>query len=162
KKIGFQHACWIFDPLVLTQSLAHDGSGDTPGIKHLGEWDLRPHRERFLMVDDRVLLDWQQVSGEVGEPLDQVKLLYPVTTVEQVVISALAAWRLRLGALNPAITSGYHESGAKQSGLIRASFEEPLGWSDVILRGPQFAISTPFAKQPPHTLHTDKPIGLVA
>ncbi|MFG3689570.1 Eco57I restriction-modification methylase domain-containing protein [Micromonospora sp. NPDC047740] len=162
KTIDFDHACWLFDPTTLAGSIDHDGSGDAPVMKYKGHWDLRPHRSRLVHVDADVLSLWRGLAGDTDVPLAETKLLYPVTTVEQTAIAALAAWDHRLGSLNPAITRGYDESGAKTAGLIRARFAEPDDWREVVLRGPQFAVATPVAKQPPHTLHTDKPIDLVS
>ncbi|MBO3741622.1 class I SAM-dependent DNA methyltransferase [Actinoplanes flavus] len=162
KVIGFDHICWLFDPTTLIGSIDHDGSGDAPVIKYNGYWDLRPHRSRLVHVDADVLTLWRRITADTNVPLAETKLLYTVTTVEQTAVAALAAWEHRLGMMEPAIASGYNESGGKAAGLIRAQFAEPGDWRDVVLRGPQFAVATPMAKQPPHTLHTDKPIDLVS
>src|SRR5690606_4146321 len=115
----------------------------------------------LVRVDERVLADWQLLTGETGVPAAEAKLLYPVTTAEQRAITALSRVKCRLGDLGPRISAGYHETAAKNDGLIQWQTSRPDDWSEVIMRGPQFAAATPFAKQPPRTLHTDRPVDLV-
>ncbi len=161
RTLGFDHMCWLFDASVIAGSLGHDGAGDAPKIKHQGYWDLRPHRARLIRVDEHVLADWRRISGETDVPVEQTRLLYPVSSFEQSAISALAGWSPRLAAFNPSISRGHDESLAKQTGLIRAEFAAPTDWRDVVLRGLQFLIATPFAKQPPRTGRSDRPVSLM-
>jgi len=63
-------------------------------------------------------------------------------------MTKLAAYHTRLGD-RPRISSGYHEKGAKDRGLIREYVSNPGDWTEVVLQGPHFFVSTPFAKQPP-------------
>ncbi|SNS08430.1 hypothetical protein SAMN05216276_1003292 [Streptosporangium subroseum] len=160
QEIGFTHVSWLFDPLPLTESFDHDGTGDRPGIKHNGYWDLRPHRDRLVTVDEAVLADWRLLTGETDLPVAETKLLYPVTTAEQGAITALSRVEHRLGEAYLRISSGYNETTAKKDGLIEHRTGQPKDWSEVILRGPQFTAATPLAKQPPNTLHTDRPVDL--
>jgi hypothetical protein len=150
-KIDFTHISWLFDPATLIPSMSHDGVGEVPGLKYDGAWDLRPHRKRFMQVNEETLTQWRKLF-----PVDRVKLIYPVSSDEQQAISALARVRNRLADLLPEISSGYHEAGAKKEGLIWWETSDPREWSEVILRGPQINIATPIAKQPPNTTHTDK------
>ncbi|NYI03494.1 class I SAM-dependent DNA methyltransferase [Allostreptomyces psammosilenae] len=161
KDVGFTHVSWLFDPVSLVESISHDGGGETPGLKHERAWDLRPHRARLVEVDREVLAEWRLLSGDIGTPLEATRILYPVTTSEQKAISALARASQRLGDLEPWISRGYDEKGAKDAGLIRWETSTPESWEEVILRGPQFSVATPIAKQPPFTSHVDKPISLV-
>ncbi|KDA44277.1 class I SAM-dependent DNA methyltransferase [Frankia sp. B2] len=156
--IHFQHLSWLFGPETLTASLDHDGSGPLPGIKYDGTWDLRPHTGRIVTVTDDVLTDWMRLTGESDHPPDTARLLYPVTVEEQSAIGALTRWAHRLGQVNPRISSGYHESGAKKARLIEEEFAGPKDWSEVVLRGPQFSLATPVAKQPPRTGRYDEPV----
>ncbi|MDX3059312.1 class I SAM-dependent DNA methyltransferase [Streptomyces sp. NE06-03E] len=160
-EVEFLHISWLFDPTPLVESFSHDGSGEYPRIKHRGTWDLRPHRARLVRVDQDVLTQWQQLANESDTPVAQTKLLYPVSTAEQNAIRALAATPARLADLAPSITRGLDEKGAKNAGLIRWNTSTPQTWDEVVLRGPQIAIATPIAKQPPLTTHVDKPVSLV-
>lgn len=72
----------------------------------------------------------------------------------------LADVRRRLGSMEPMFSRGLDEAKAKREDVIRWGTASPDDWREVILRGPQFGVATPFAKEPPNTLHTDKPINL--
>ncbi|MFE2127352.1 DNA methyltransferase family protein [Streptomyces amritsarensis] len=143
----FLHLSELRDADVLPDSLIHDGKGEAPGIKHQGSWDIRPHRERVVHIDTKLLASWQALSGSTGLST-QAPLLYPVLRGEQGAIDALAEYRNSLGDYQPLITSGYHESGAKKDGLIRWGNRTPASLSDVILQGPHFAAALPFYKEP--------------
>ncbi|GAA0322397.1 class I SAM-dependent DNA methyltransferase [Actinoallomurus spadix] len=159
KEIGFTHVSWLYGTEPLVGSLDHDGSGERPGIKQNGSWDLRPHRDRLIWVDGDVLAGWQRLVNDTG-PVVETKLLYPVTTAERSAISALARVERRLGELSPQISPGFHEGNAKKAGLIQWRIGHPSDWREVILRGPQFSILTPFAKQPPNMGRNDRPVDL--
>ncbi|MGW1881579.1 class I SAM-dependent DNA methyltransferase [Streptomyces sp. NPDC001970] len=161
REISFTHVSWLFDSVPLINSFAHDGSGPLPRIKHEGHWDLRPHRARLVEVDAGVLERWQRLAGETETPIEETRLLYPVSTAEQNAIDALAVTSLRLNDHSPSITRGFDEKGAKDAGLIRWETFAPADWKEVIMRGPQISIATPFAKQPPHTSRVDAPAWLV-
>jgi hypothetical protein len=161
REIDFIHASWLFDPRVLIDSLEHDNSGEAPAIKHDGYWDLRPHRSRIVIVDTARLANWQRLRGEMDMPVEQTPLLYPVTTHEERAITSLSEFGHRLGAEQPWISRGYDESGAQQASLIREELGRPERWDEVILRGPQLSIATPFAKQPPRTGRYDDPSDLI-
>ncbi|WP_412518600.1 class I SAM-dependent DNA methyltransferase [Actinomadura madurae] len=160
REIGFTHVSWLFGSDPLTESFDHGGAGERPGIKHNGYWDLRPHRDRLVTVNDRVLAAWRLLTGETELPMEQTKLLYPVTTAEQGAITKLSRVERRLGDLGPQITRGHDEANAKKDGLIEWQTGHPNDWSEVILRGPQFTAATPFAKQPPNTGRNDRPVDL--
>ncbi|MGC5235022.1 class I SAM-dependent DNA methyltransferase [Streptomyces albogriseolus] len=157
---SFIHISWLFDPAPLINSFSHDGDGPLPRIKHEGYWDLRPHSARLVTVDESVLQQWQRLTGEEIAPVLETRLLYPVSTAEQNAIEALAVTTVRLADHEPAITRGLDEKGAKDAGLIRWETSQPDNWKDVILRGPQISIATPFAKQPPNTSRVDPPARL--
>ncbi|WP_169945297.1 Eco57I restriction-modification methylase domain-containing protein [Microbispora sp. H11081] len=146
--IGFVNASWLFHPVTLLGSLEHDGSGKLPGIKHEGKWELRPHRERLIQVDEPLLARWQRLTGSTNIPVAQAPLLYPVSTAEAGAIEALAAYQRRLGASDPRISSGYNEKTAKDDGLIRWRTGNPESLNTVILQGPHLAQATPYSKQP--------------
>ncbi|MFD3733276.1 class I SAM-dependent DNA methyltransferase [Streptomyces sp. NPDC058632] len=160
QEISFIHVSWLFDPAPLINSFSHDGNGPLPRIKHEGYWDLRPHSARLVEVDESVLGQWQRLAGEESSPVHETRLLYPVSTAEQNAIEALAVTTVRLADHEPAITRGLDEKGAKDAGLIRWETSQPEDWKDVVLRGPQISIATPFAKQPPNTSRVDPPARL--
>ena len=57
--------------------------------------------------------------------------------------------------------AGYHETDAKKEGLIRCDLRTiQSDWSEVILKGPQIGVATPFFKQPPETGTKGRPQDL--
>ncbi|WP_406099915.1 class I SAM-dependent DNA methyltransferase [Streptomyces canus] len=132
---------------VLPDSLTHDGRGTSPGIKHNGSWDIRPHRDRIVHVDTALLASWQALTGSTGGAA-QAPLLYPVLVGEQGAIEALAAYPKSMADYGPMISSGYHETGARKDGLIRWGNQAVTKLADVILQGPHFASALPFSKEP--------------
>ncbi|WP_067181595.1 hypothetical protein [Microtetraspora niveoalba] len=162
-EISFDHLSWLFSVDSLRLSAAHDGSGDAPGVKFRGAWDERPHKRRVIRVTPHTLARWQRLSSEQDVPVEQARLLSPVSTAEDLAIDALAGYPLRLGALGPQITRGFDESGAKKP-VFGAGKNTPLidyntnregladyqvdSWDEVILKGPQLGVANPLFKQP--------------
>ncbi|MEU1844156.1 class I SAM-dependent DNA methyltransferase [Micromonospora sediminicola] len=146
--INFTHLSWLFSPLTLIQSLEHDGSGDIPGQKYQGKWDVRPHRARVVRVDESLLAEWRSLQGEQEASVEETSLLYPITTYEQQAISALSAVPRKLGSREPHISFGYDEGKSKSTGILQVSPGLPPSLDEVVLQGPHFGIATPFAKQP--------------
>ncbi|MDX3051807.1 Eco57I restriction-modification methylase domain-containing protein, partial [Streptomyces scabiei] len=143
----FLHVSELRGAEVLPDSLAHDGLGATPGIKHNGSWDIRPHRERFVHVNTALLESWEALTGSTNGAA-QTPLLYPVLASEQGAIEALAANRSSLADFDPMISDGYNETNAKKAGLIRWGNQAVPELSDVIIQGPHFASALPFSKEP--------------
>ncbi|WP_093798528.1 Eco57I restriction-modification methylase domain-containing protein [Streptomyces sp. Wb2n-11] len=149
QELRFQHLSWLVHPLVLSESLRHDGRGDAPGVKYNGAWDKRPHAKRVVTVDRATLATWRKLAGEENPPpADETKLLFPVTDSEEAAISALARWPHRLGAPKPRISRGFDEKNDRTAGYFTWDSGPAESWSDVILQGPFFGIATPFAKRP--------------
>ncbi|MFJ3929330.1 class I SAM-dependent DNA methyltransferase [Streptomyces sp. NPDC090029] len=145
---SFWNMSWVMDPSVIYGSLTHDGTGESPGIRHQGGWDCRPHRDRLIEVDGEVLRKWGKLSDEAASPLMEAPLLYPVTRGEEAAISALANASPRAIESNPSHSRGFDESRAQSAGLIRWTTSPTKRLSEVILQGPHFGIATPFNKQP--------------
>jgi hypothetical protein len=172
QQIEFAHLSWLLDAAELPKSLAFaeadelpegwDDDSGVPGVKYQGDWDARPHPARVIKVDPALLATWRLVSGREDQPVEQTKLLNPVTTNEQDAIAALSRIQWRLGDLNPRISRGYDETGAKKEGLIRAHLHHPANWSEVVLKGPQIGVATPFFKQPPETGTKGRPQDLTS
>lgn len=150
KDICFQHMSWLLHPSVLVKSVRHDGEGPVPGVKDGGKWDLRPHRDRIVTVNEARLAEWRALSGEENPPpVEQAKLLYPVTQAEESAIGALAKWLHRLAALGPHIGRGFDEKNDRTAGYFTWTPGPADGWQDVILQGPLINVATPYHKQPP-------------
>jgi hypothetical protein len=163
--IAFDHLSWLFSIDALRLSPTHIGSASDPdpGIRFGGSWDERPHRKRIVRVTPETLARWQQLSGEQDLPVEQARLLTPVSTAEDPAIDALRAYPVRLAAFAPQITRGFDESGAKKANhgagkdlqLIDFNRDreghndyEAKSWGEVILKGPQLGVANPMFKQP--------------
>ncbi|MEU1160681.1 hypothetical protein ABZ372_07740 [Streptomyces sp. NPDC005921] len=157
QEIRFDHLSWLVSVDALRASVQHDGSGDVPGVRYRNaEFDERPHRARVIPVNREQLAVWQRLLGDEGrQPIEQARLLFPVSTGEASAIVALANYPVRLGAFAPQISRGYDESGAKKDNLIdynRVDSEtgqvyHPRQWRHVILKGPQLSVATPIFKR---------------
>ncbi|MEU1477980.1 DNA methyltransferase [Streptomyces sp. NPDC005760] len=147
--ICFQHMSWLLHPSVLIKSVRHDGEGPVPGVKDGGKWDLRPHHDRIVTVDEARLKKWRALAGEQNPPpVEQTKLLFPVTVSEDSAIAALAKWPHRLGAQGPRISRGFDEKNDRTAGYFTWDSGPVAAWNDVILQGPFIGLATPFAKRP--------------
>ncbi|MGH4029372.1 hypothetical protein ACQB60_10605 [Actinomycetota bacterium Odt1-20B] len=166
-EIDFQHLSWLVSADALRLSAQHEGSGDTPGIRRQGgPYDERPHRDRIIHVNVDTLRVWRRLLAEEQTPVEQTRLLFPVSMGEASAIAALADYPVRLGAFAPQITRGYDESGAKKDNLIdynRVDPEtgeeyRPTQWEQVILKGPQLGVATPAFKR--HDANSNDPYGV--
>ncbi|MEU5942258.1 class I SAM-dependent DNA methyltransferase [Micromonospora sp. NPDC047548] len=146
--IHFKHLSRLYSASTLPASISHDGNGEPPRLKYRGKWDTRPHRSRVLDIDPELLSEWRLLKGEVDASIDQVQILYPITTHEAGAVSALAKFDYRLGSNSLRISRGYDESTARREGLIRWDQTLPEGLGQVVLQGPHFSIGQPMAKQP--------------
>ncbi|MCZ9352856.1 hypothetical protein NGM36_24315 [Streptomyces mutabilis] len=166
QQIEFDHLSWLVSTDALRFSAQHDGSGEVPGIRYRnGEFDERPHRSRVVRVDTDLLTVWQRLLDEEEEPVEQARLLFPVSTAEASAIGALADYPLRLRALFAQMTRGYDESGAKKDKLIDYNRPDactgleyqPDRWRHVILKGTQISVATPVFKR--HDANSNDPYG---
>ncbi|MGY5009947.1 hypothetical protein ACWCY6_17960 [Streptomyces sp. 900105755] len=155
REIGFDHLSWLFSVDALRLSAQHDGAGPDPVVRYGDTWDERPHKKRILRVDQEMLAQWQRLTGDEDQLVEQARLLSPVSVAEAEAIRALAEYPVRLGSLKPPISSGYNETLAKRDGLIDYNLPNddgspfrPVKWEDVILKGPQVSLANPLFKQP--------------
>ncbi|WP_100444502.1 Eco57I restriction-modification methylase domain-containing protein [Glycomyces xiaoerkulensis] len=155
QSVHFRHACWVYEPRTLLASLFMQDYGFkpeevafVPGVKNLGTWDTRPHPRRLIEVDEEVLSLWAQIEDTENDKTRQAKLLYPISVSEQEAISAIVSYPRRVSSLGPRITRGLDEKRDRARGRFYEDTRNVNTWSDVILQGPFFGISTPFAKYP--------------
>ncbi|MEU7079801.1 class I SAM-dependent DNA methyltransferase [Streptomyces sp. NPDC046409] len=145
--ISFPHLSWMFEPRTILETLKHDGSGALPGIKHLGEWDIRPHKGRIVQVNPTTLAEWNHLTGSES-PLSQTPLLNLVTSGEQGAIAALASPMKRLDVNSTFISSGYHEKSAKDAGIIEWRQSQPTDAREVVIQGVHIGVANPLCKYP--------------
>ena len=150
--VGFKAASSLYHPDTLLRSLAHDGSGPEPGIKDdSGAWDIRPHRNRIIWVDQETLCRWRDLLEPEGTPLLQAKSVFPVNTSIANALEGLAG-QARVRSLEVNYSPGWNEAAGRKDGLFDSAWGRPERWDDVILQGPHIHVSTPFYKYPNSTI----------
>jgi hypothetical protein len=143
----FLQAAFLYHPSVVDRSLGHDGEGELPGRKHpTGEWDVRPHAQRLVRVDDETLQGWASLLAH-PDPAT-APLVRTVTSAEAAAADAIARYPHRLGNTTYYWSAGWHEQTAPRRGIVEARTARPDSWNEVILQGPHIGICNPFAKQP--------------
>lgn len=143
----FTSMSWLFTPETAKRSQSHDGSGETPGIKFEGKWDLRPHSRRQVLVNEATVSSWAAFWG--AEDRLGPQFIYTSTSVLADVIEKLAQAD-RFSSRVTDLSSGWHEKQAKVSGLIEfdSSLENRAEYA--IIQGPHIGLNRPFVKQPNH------------
>lgn len=148
RAIEFLQSGWIYHPSVIDRSFNHDGSGQPPGVRDdQDNWDLRPHRERVVRVDESVLANWAALVDEPGTPPNEARMLYPVNRASAEVLDKIAA-APRLGEISFDWTAGWHESADRRLGYFLSKSAVPDDWAKVILQGPHLTVATPLYQQP--------------
>lgn len=149
---SFLSASALYHPRTVIDSLEHDGSGKLPGFKDDNDkWDLRPHRDRIITVDEDTLKVWNSIIEEPDTPLLETRTVYSVNSEAAAVLARLAE-APRIKDLGLQFSSGWHETADKKAGYFDSSWQHPETWDDVILQGPHLGVSTPMIKQPNPTM----------
>lgn len=142
----FLQAAFLYHPSVVDRSIDHDGSGELPGRKLAeGGWDLRPHAERLMRVDDQRLTAWAALLAHPDKT--STPAIKNVTSAESEAAECLSRWRPRLGEVTHWWVRGMEESVAERRGLIRRARERSPRMEDAVLQGPHIGISHPFVKE---------------
>jgi hypothetical protein len=149
--VDFSHVCNLFHPSTLDGSSFHDGLGSVPGIKNeSNDWDLRPHRNRIVLVNESRLSLFASLYDKPGTPVLEARL--PVVHSEEIVrvLERFAAQPRKLGDLADEYfaTVMFDETYAQRDGTIRRETRFPTHASELILQGPHFYVGTPFNKIP--------------
>lgn len=151
-KVSFKQAVHLYHPKTYVESLKHDGTGSMPGVKDDNDnWDLRPHRDRIITVDEEALKVWNSIIEEPGTPLLETRTVYSVNSEAAAVLAKLAE-APRIKELGLQFSRGWDESIDKKKGYFDSSWQHPDSWQDVILQGPHLGVSTPVVKQPNPTM----------
>ncbi|MFV2021523.1 class I SAM-dependent DNA methyltransferase [Micromonospora sp. LOL_023] len=149
---NFVQACWLYHPVVVLRSLAHDGLGTEPALKDdEGGWDMRPHRSRITSVDDDTLRDWHAALENGQSPVRHTRMVYTLNRASAGVLAKLSRVR-RIGDYGFRFSSGWHEKNDRSKGYFESGWSVPRSWDDVILQGPHLFVSTPLYKTPNKTL----------
>ncbi|WP_344187323.1 Eco57I restriction-modification methylase domain-containing protein [Arthrobacter koreensis] len=148
----FRMATSLYHPDTVARSEVHDGSGEVPGLKDVdGNWDTRPHAERIIRVDEKILRVWADILDEPGTPPLHARMVYPVNRASSRVLEKLSK-APRVRDLGLQYSSGWNETTDRKKGYFEVGSAVPHSWDDVILQGPHFTVANPFAKQPNPTM----------
>lgn len=151
---SFFTAASLYHPDTVVRSLAHDGSGQEPGIKDPdGNWDLRPHRSRIIKVTDEVLATWKDVLESPATPPRQTRMVYTVNRSVEEVLQKLST-ASRIGELDLRFSPGWHEKNDRTKGYFETKWGVPGSWDDAILQGPHLFVATPLYKSPNPTMRS--------
>ena len=158
---NFDMATSLYHPDTVDRSYAHDGSGVEPGLKdENGDWDLRPHRNRIITVDDDTLRTWHAVLEADEVPLRHTRMVYAVNKATSAVLAKLSS-APRLGSLGLEFSPGWHEKNDRTKGFFDVGWGPVTSWSEAILQGPHLFVANPFYKSPNETmLHNQDWLGV--
>ncbi|MFC6287575.1 class I SAM-dependent DNA methyltransferase [Nocardioides sp. GCM10027113] len=160
-RVDFIQALGLFHPDTVIRSLAHDGSGDVPGVKtDSGAWDVRPHRDRLVRVDEDVLTSWRDLVESPDVPPRQARMVGGLTVSMTRVLDRLAQ-APRLGSLDFSYSQGWNERTDFVSGRFVRAWGMPDSWEDVILQGPNFHVHNLFSKFPNQSMRSNKDWSLI-
>ena len=149
---AFIQAASLYHPDTVLRSLDHDGTGVEPGLKdENGNWDLRPHRGRVVLVDSEVLRSWHEILEDSAVPVRRSRMVYAVNRSTSSVLNKLST-STRVNSLGLEFSSGWHEKNDRTKGFFESRWGAPSSWKEVILQGPHIFVATPLYKAPNETM----------
>lgn len=158
---SFLSAASLYHPRTVVDSFSHDGSGNLPGFKDDdGKWDLRPHRDRIITVDEETLKVWNSIVEEPGTPLLETCMVYSVNKAADIVLAKMATLP-RISTEKLWYSRGWHESNARRDGFIESKWTVPASWDETVLKGPHVDVNVPFSKVPRSTMRHNQDWDLV-
>jgi hypothetical protein len=139
----------LFHPHTLDACLAHDGSGEVPGLKdEQNDWELRGHASRVVRYSPLLMRASKALFGaEDGEDATRLPIAHA-----HGLLAVLDAFS-RAPNLGPVgqrwiTTREWHEGDRQADGTIRRDIRFPERIEAWILAGPHFYVATPFNKAP--------------
>ncbi|MGW2603608.1 type II restriction endonuclease subunit M [Streptomyces mirabilis] len=148
RDVHFVNISGLLHPATSDASLEHQGSGETPGRQFAeGGWDLRPHCDRVVIVNDAVLSDWARLMDAPTSDSREAQMLRPLTRLDSDASRALSRFPERLpeGVWS---TYALNEKLAKEDGVIEWQTEIPESLIEAVIQGPHFSVANPFSRQP--------------
>lgn len=157
----FLQASWLFHPDTAVRSLDHDGSGEQPGLKlSEGGWDLRPHRDRIVTVNDAVLETWHSTLESADTVPRQSRMIYAVNRTTTSALARLSEAE-RIGSLGLDFSRGWDESIDRKKGRFDSEWGSADTWGEAILQGPHLHVANPAYKVPNSTMKHNQDWKLV-
>ena len=139
----------LYHPSTIDGCFIHDGHGECLGLKDKkDEWNTAPHKNRVVHYTIKELQLLAQTFEEDGD-WESTKLVSIHANAILSVIGKLSAFPTHVSDCNIKISSGFHETGAVDSGIIKAQtgYITPDNYG-MVFKGPQFTIGNPWYKNP--------------
>ena len=150
----FSHMSTVYHPKTINASRQHsDITASVPGIKNdENEWNITPHSERFLNVEEKELELFCSLLEDFGTPVLETRLPQIHAKSLMKIVSKIVETPRRLIDMDGEYiaTQLFHEANSQRDGLItrqdRPSFH-PTSTQEWIITGPQFFVGTPFNRK---------------
>lgn len=148
----------VFSPDTIDLSFAHNGGGNTPGIKREeGGWNFSGHKNRIIDVNETTLSMFATLYDEPGTPARHARL--PAIHSQELVsvLGKFAATSSRLGNRRGEYLSTvcFNETTGQHDGTIRRETGFVDSPDEFVLSGPHFFVGNPLSKTP-RTVCTEK------
>ena len=152
----FDHIANLYAPTTVNASLAHDGSGDIPGLKDAeGTWNTNGHRSRVLKIDEAALATFASLYDHDDTPPNEARLPALHSRELMTAIGKLAAHPRRLADMKGLYCAPRHwdETGAQKDGTIRRETRFPSSLCEMVVSGPHLSVGNPINKTPRERCH---------
>ena len=139
----------LYHPSTIDGCFIHDGQGECMGLKNKkDEWNTAPHKNRIVHYGMKELQLLAQTFEEDGD-WETTKLVSIHANAILSVIGKLSAFPTHVSDSNIKISSGFHETGAVDAGIIiaKTDYINPDNYG-MVFKGPQFTIGNPWYKNP--------------
>lgn len=148
----FLQAASLYHPDTVERSFDHKGIGEEPGLKDPdGRWDVRPHANRQIIVDDSALHTWHEILESSDVPVRHSRMVYAVNRTTASVLDKIARAQ-RISSLKPESSLGWHETNGRVQGYFDFEWGAPESWDSAILQGPHLHVANPAYKTPNETM----------
>ncbi len=139
----------LYHPSTIDGCFVHDGHGECLGLKDKsGEWNTSAHKDRIVQYGEQEL-KLLAATFEDGGDWETTKLVGIHANTVLSVLEIIAKYNSHVSDCSSKISAGFHETGAVNSGLIKAetSYKNPDDYG-MVFKGPQFSIGNPWYKNP--------------
>ena len=147
----FDHIANLYAPSTVDAIFAHDGTGDTPGLKdEEGQWNISGHRSRVLHVDKGSLATFASLYDNNTTLPDEARLPALHSRELPTAVARLAGHPRHLADLEGSYytTGHWHETMSQRNGTIRRETRFPSRPNDMVVSGPHFSVGNPLNKTP--------------
>ena len=148
--ISFLSISNLFYPKTIEESFNYVGNSQVEGIKINGKWNMSGHKDRIIKISQNELRLFFELNdggtGNIyGARLSNIHARQLVS-----VLKKLAEYPNKLGDLKGKYFTSemWHETNAKNEGLIKRDTNFPLNSAQWILSGPHIYLGNPFYKTP--------------